>query len=49
MANSMGSVQYTTETTNSLAKDLTVFVGLVVDSVLDAGIWKDAARELVAR
>lgn len=49
MTNSMGSVQYTTKITNSLAKNLTVFVGLVVDSVLDAGILKDAARELIAR
>lgn len=49
----MGSVgdpiPYATKTTNSLAKDLTVFVGLVVDGPLDIRTLRDAAEALVAR
>jgi hypothetical protein len=49
MAQSEPTIQYSPKTTNSIAKDFTVFVGLVVSGVLDIGILDDAAQELVAR
>jgi hypothetical protein len=42
-------VPYTTATNNSLAKDLTVFVGLIVDKILDVGILHHAAQDLVTQ
>ncbi|KAN0092492.1 hypothetical protein V8E51_018339 [Hyaloscypha variabilis] len=39
--------QLSTLTTNPVAKDLTVFVGLVVSGALDIGVLESAARELV--
>jgi hypothetical protein len=49
MADAKHQIKYATKTNNSLAKDLTVFVGLVVDKVLDIGILHHAAKELVTQ
>jgi hypothetical protein len=49
MAHSKPTIQYASKTTNSIAKDFTVFVGLVINRVLDIIILDDAVQELVAR
>ncbi|PMD31654.1 hypothetical protein L207DRAFT_190766 [Hyaloscypha variabilis F] len=47
MAHHEPITKYSPKTTNPVAKDLTVFVGLVVSGVLDIGVLESAARELV--
>ena len=39
---------YSTKTNNSLAKDLTIFIGLVIDGVLDVRVLESKATELVS-
>lgn len=49
MASSSKSNQYTAKTNNALTKDCTVFVGLIVDKVLDVETLHRAAKELITQ
>lgn len=47
MAHNKPLTKYSPKTSNQFAKDLTVFVGLVVQGVLDVDVLESAAHELV--
>jgi hypothetical protein len=47
MANFKPNMKYSPKASNPIAKDFTVFVGLVVNGILDVSVLEAVAQELV--